>query len=65
MNPGPHFHNSYFNFMNWNLNSLAKENSQRVQHIEAHNSIFNYDFISICETSLADSVELPGTLLDD
>ena len=51
--------------MNWNLNPLAKENCQRVQLIEAHNSIFNYDFISICETSLNDSVELPGTLLDE
>ena len=45
--------------MIWNLNSLAKENFERVQLIEAHNSIFNYDFISICETSLNDSVELP------
>ena len=26
-------------------------------------SIFNYDLISICETSLNDSVELPDTLL--
>ena len=33
--------------------------------IEAHNSIFNYDLISICETSLNDSVELPETLLND
>ena len=65
VNPGPHFHNSFLNFMNWNLNSLAKENFGRVQLIEAHNSIFNYDFISICETSLNDSVELPETLLDD
>ena len=51
--------------MNWNLNSLAKENFERVKLIEAHNSIFNYDFISICETSLNDSVELPVTLLDE
>ena len=50
VNPGPHFHNRFFNFMNWNLNSLAKENFQRIQPIEAYNSIFNYDFISICET---------------
>ena len=41
--------------MNWNLNSLAKDNFQRVQLIEAHNSIFDYDLISICETSLSDS----------
>ena len=65
VNPGPHFHNSFLNFMNWNLNSLAKENFGRVQLIEAHNSIFNNDFISICETSLNDSLELPKTLLDD
>ena len=32
--------------------------------IEAHNSKFNYDLISICETSLNDTVELPETLLN-
>ena len=31
----------------------------------AHNSIFNYDLISVCETNLDDSVELPETLLKD
>ena len=51
--------------MNWNLNSLAKENFQCIQLIEAHNSIFNYDLISICETSLNDSVELSSTLRDE
>ena len=51
--------------MSWNLNSLAKESFQRVRLIEAHNSIFNYDLISICETSLNDSIELPETLLND
>ena len=50
--------------MSWNV-SLAKDNFQRVRLIEAHNSIFNYDLISICETSLNDSVELPDTLLND
>ena len=50
--------------MSWNVNSLAKENFQRVRLIEAHNSIFNYDLISICETSLNDTVELPETLLN-
>ena len=33
--------------------------------IEAHNSIFDYDLISINEISLNDTVELPETLLDD
>ena len=48
--------------MSWNVNSLAKDNFQRL--IKAHNSIFNYDLISICETSLNDTVELPETLLN-
>ena len=65
LNPGPHFQDNFFNFMSWNLNSLAKDNFQRVRLIEAHNTLFNYDLISICETSLNDSVELPEPLLDD
>ena len=65
MNPGPQFHNSFFNLMNWNLNSLAKDNFQRVQLIEAYNFIFDYDLISISETSFSDVVELPETLLDE
>ena len=64
LNPGPQFQNNFFNFMSWNVNSLAKENFQRVRLIEAHNSIFNYDLIFICETSLNDTVELPETLLN-
>ena len=51
--------------MSWNLNSLAKDNFHRVRLIEAHNSCFNYDLISICETSLNESVKLPETLLDE
>ena len=50
--------------MSWNVNSLAKGDIQRVRLIEAHNSIFNYDLISICETSLNDRVEFPETLLN-
>ena len=47
-NPRPPFHNS----LSWNVNSIAKDYFQRVRLIEAHNSIFNYDLISVCETSL-------------
>ena len=65
LNPGPSFHNSFFNFMSWNVNSIAKENFKRVGLIEADNSIFNYDLISICETSLNSSVQLPDILLND
>ena len=64
-NPGPHFQNNYLNFMSWNLKSLAKDNFHRVSLIEAHNFCFNYDLISICETSLNDSVNLPETLLEE
>ena len=65
MNPGPSFQNNFFNFINWNLNSLAKADFQRVRLIEAHNTPFNYDLISICKTSLNDSVELPEKLLEE
>ena len=51
--------------MTWIVNSLGKDNFQRVQLLEAHNSIFNYDLISINETSLNDTVELPETSLDN
>ena len=57
-NPGPHFQNNLFNLMTWNANSVAKDNFERVRLIQAHNSIFNYHIISICETSLNDSIEL-------
>ena len=61
-NPGLPFHNNFFNFMSWNVNFIAKDDFQRVRLIEAHNSIFNYDLISICETSLNDSIKLPDIL---
>ena len=48
--------------MSWNLNSLAKDNSHRVNLIEAHNSLYNYDLISFCDTSLSDSVECDFSL---
>ena len=51
--------------MLWNLNSLSKDNFERIRLIEAHNALFKYDLISVCETSLNDSVELPETLIND
>ena len=51
--------------MSWNVNSIAKDNFQRVRLLEAHNSIFDYDLISICETSLNDTIKLPDILLND
>ena len=65
LNPGPTSENELLKFMTWNLNSLAKDNFQRLNLIETHNAIFDYDLISINDTSLNDTVELPETLLDD
>ena len=65
LNPGPLYHENFFSFMNWNLNSIVKNNFERVQLLEAHNSLHNYDIISICETSLNNSTEIPDPLLNE
>ena len=44
LNPGPQFQNNFFNFMSWNVNSLAKENFHCVHLIEAHNSQLGPNF---------------------
>ena len=66
-NPGPcsEFSSTFFSFCNWNLNSLSRDNFRRISLLEAHNTNFNYDIISLCETSLNDSLKveensLPG-----
>ena len=38
--------------MNWNLTSSAKDDFRRVHMLEANNTIFDYDIISLCETGL-------------
>ena len=48
INPGPHSIKNNLSFMNWNLNSLVKGNFERIPLIEAHNSIYDYDIISMC-----------------
>ena len=58
VNPGPS-QNAYFTFMNWNCNSIAKDDFHRLRLLEAENSIFNYGLISLCETSLNDQVKMP------
>ena len=63
-NPGPGHQSNYLNFMNWNLNSLATNNFSRLQIIEAHNSVHKYDLISICETSLTNSLATSVPELD-
>jgi hypothetical protein len=42
--------------MCWNLNSLSKDGLIRKDLIEAHNSLDDYDIISLCETSLTNNI---------
>ena len=67
-NPGPlqdsnNFNGGFFSFCNWNLNTLSKDAFSRVSLLEAHNTNFNYDIISLCETSLNDTIEVPDNIL--
>ena len=56
---GEGFRNSFFSFCNWNLNTLSKNDFHRVSLLEAHNSYFKYDIISLCETSLNKDTKVP------
>ena len=62
-NPGD-LSNGFFTFCNWNINSLAKDDFYRINIIEALNSTCDYDIISLCETSLNDTVTLPDVMLE-
>ena len=67
-NPGPfhdinNFNGGFFSFCNWNLNTLSKDAFSRVSLLEAHNTNFNYDIISLCETSLNDTIQIPDNIL--
>ena len=67
-NPGPRqgsseFSNGFLSFCNWNLNTLSKDNFCRVSLLEAHNTIFKYDIISLCETSLNEETPVPEGIL--
>ena len=67
-NPGPQhvsseFSNGFLSFCNWNLNTLSINNFSRVSLLEAHNTIFKYDIISLCETSLNNDTSVPEGIL--
>ena len=62
-NPGD-LHHGYLTFCNWNINSLSKDNFQRVSLLEAHNALYNYDIISFCKVSLNTNTPVPNKLLD-
>ena len=70
-NPGPliddtskGFNSGFITFCNWNVNTLSKDEFHRVSLIEANNTIFDYDIISLCETSLNDRVTVPENILN-
>ena len=61
-NPGPipgDFSSGFLSFCNWNLNSLAANNFNRLTLLNAENTIHKYDIISLCETSLNDDITVP------
>ena len=68
-NPGPShnqingFSTGFLSFCNWNLNTLSKDNFYRISLLEAHNTIYNYDIISLCETSLSNYIQAPENAL--
>lgn len=67
-NPGPlladkEFSSGFLSFCNWNLNTLSKEGFYRISLLEAHNTLFKYDIISLCETSLSDDITVPENAL--
>ena len=57
------FSTGFLSFCNWNLNTLSKDDFYRISLLEAHNTEFNYDIISLCETSLNDSINVPENAL--
>ena len=54
----------YFTFCNWNVNTLNKNDLHRVSLLESSNTLFSYGIISLCETSLNDSVPEPNNILN-
>ena len=61
--PASGFSNSFFSFCNWNVNTLSKNDFLRVSQLEAHNTFFQYDIISFCETSLNETTKVLENLL--
>ena len=63
INPGPeHVTNNsssgHLSFCNWNLNTFSKDDFYRITLLQAHNTEHNYDIISLCETSLNDTIQV-------
>ena len=59
LNPGPtKKHNSWFNFSicYWNLNSLTAHNFEKVNLLEAYNTVNKFDIICLSESFLDSSI---------
>ena len=55
----------YFSFCNWNLYTLSIDEFSRVSLLNAHNSIYKYDIISLCETSLSENEIIPENIIQE
>ena len=53
----------FLSFCNWNLNTLSKDDFYRISLLEANNTLYKYDIISLCETSLSDDIIIPENSL--
>ena len=65
LNPVDYLREGFLSFCKWNINSLSKDNFQLVPLLETLNSLFNYDIISLCETSLNDMIDIPDKLIEN
>ena len=58
LNLGPKKRSSYYNFsvFHWNLNSITAHNFEKVDLLQAYNTIHQYDMICLSESYLDESV---------
>ena len=56
------YRDGFFSFCNWKLNTLSKDQFHRISFLEADNSYFEYDIISLCETSLNEATKVPENI---
>ena len=51
-NPGPrNFHDGFFNFCHWNLNSVPAHNYIRISQLQAYTALHNLHVIALSETA--------------
>ena len=55
LNPGPQTENSV-RFFHWNLNGICARNGVKIPLIEAYNSLYKYDVITVSQSMLDSKV---------